>query len=552
MQDPDPNDSADIEYELEVSLLRDSFADFVRDAWHLIEPARPFVPNIASEAVIEHLQAIADGKLRRLLIALPPGLGKSSLASVAYPAWRLARDPRYRVICASHAHSLAVSASLKCRRVVESPWFQSRFPARLRSDENRSDYWATTHDGRRLAVGVGGALVGFRASEAIVDDSLSGADARSKTTRDATNTWFDESLSTRLDDPDRASMVAIQQRLHSSDLVGHLLELGGWEALVLPSEYEPTRKCTTSVWTDPRTEPGELLAPKLHSATFLAEQRHTLGTAGYSSMYLQNPTDDEGGLFQREFWRWHKPDGIAGGARRPRGCNELPAVAVPSKFDRVVISLDAAFKDLASSDAVCFLVLGVLGAERYVIDRRYGRMSFTNTVKTVLELVQLYPRATVLVEDKANGSAIIDTLKRSVPGIIPITPKESKESRAAACSPLVEAGNVLLPEGATWVGELVEEAAQFPKGANDDMVDALTQALNYLAAGMSDVERARKMLGLGAMLMEMTNPCWQAPAPAPAEPPTRKLADHEQPPEVQKAIEAAKNANVWEMYLRRQ
>ena len=516
MHDLDPNDSADIERELEVSLLRDSFADFVRGAWHLIEPARPYTPNIASDAVVEHLQAIADGRLRRLIVSISPGLGKSSLASVAYPAWRLARDPRYRVICASHAHSLAVTASLKCRRIVESPWFQARFPARLRADENRSDYWATTHDGRRLAVGVGGALVGFRASEAIVDDSLSGADARSKATREATNTWFDESLSTRLDDPDRASMCVIQQRLHSSDLVGHLLELGGWEALVLPAEYEPTRKCTTSVWTDPRTEPGELLAPELHSAAFLAEQRHTLGTAGFSSMYLQNPTDSEGGLFQREFWRWHKPDGVATGVRRPRGCNELPAVPLPSKFDRTIVSLDAAFKDLASSDAVCFLVLGVLGAERYVIDRRYGRMSFTNTVKTLLELVQLYPRATVLVEDKANGSAIIDVLKRSVPGIIPITPKESKESRAAACSPLVEAGNVLLPEGATWIGELVEEAAQFPKGANDDMVDALTQALNYIATGMSNVERARKLLGVGRALFGVANPGSQPAQSKPA------------------------------------
>lgn len=486
--------------QLEAELCRRSFADFVRTFWPQVEPARPFVPNLASDAVIEHLQAIGEGKLRRLLIALPPGLGKTTIASVLFPAWRLARDASYRVICASHAHSLAVTASLKTRRLVEHERYRSLFPSVvLRDDENRSDFWATTRDGRRLAVGVGGALVGFRAGEAIVDDSLNGADARSKATRDATNEWFDTSLSTRLDDPDRAAMTVIQQRLHSYDLIGHLLEMGGWEALVLPAEFERARRCVTSLWSDPRSEDGELLAPRIHSAEYLAEQKRVLGSSAYACVYGQSPSDDEGGLFLRGSWRFWKPDGVAADAsRRPRGCSDAPAVALPAG-GRVVISLDAAFKDLSTSDAVCFLIVRAVGAERYVLERRHGRMSFTTTVNTLRELAARYPGATFLVEDAANGTAVIDQCRRVVPNLVAVQPKESKEARAAACSPAVEAGQVFLPEGAGWLGDFVEECAAFPRGKHDDQVDALTQLLNYLATSDPDTERKRSGLLLNLL-----------------------------------------------------
>lgn len=470
-------------FELERSVLRDSLAEFIKAAWPLLEPnGRPYAPSVASEAVIAHLQAVGDGKIRKLLIALPPGSGKSTLATIAFLPWLWLKNPALRGIHASYAFELANTMSRRARRLVESAWYERISGIELRKDQNRSHDWANTQSGQRISVGVGGALTGYRADLAIIDDSLNAVDARSKATREGVNTWFDEALSTRLDKPDEAATIVIQQRLHSTDLIGHLLEQGGWDALILPAEYDPDRRTVTSIWEDPRSEAGEVLCPELHSQKFLAEQKHVLGTAAYAGQYLQDPQDAEGGLFQRQWWGFHKPDGTAAdSSRRPRGCDtERGAVALPSAFDRTIVSLDAAFKDLSTSDNVSFVVLGVLGAERYVIDHRLGKMGFTKTCEVLKELVRKYPGATVLVEDKANGSAILNSLQKVVPNLVPINPQGGKESRAAAVSPGVEAGQIFLPEGVSWLGEWVEEFAGFPRAKHDDQVDAFTQALNYL------------------------------------------------------------------------
>lgn len=468
------------------ALARRSFSSFVEQAWSLVEPARPYVRSTASEAIVEHLQAVGDGRIRRLLVALPPGLGKSTFCSVLYPAWRFARDPSWRGVFGSHAHTLAVRDSLRTRRLVQSPWFKQQFGVELRDDENRSDYWATTAEGRRIAVGVDGALVGFRATEALVDDPLNTVDARSKTTRDHTNRWFVEALSTRLDDPDNAPRIVIQQRLHSDDLIGYLLAAGGWEALILPAEYDARRRTTTCIWEDPRTEPSQLLAPQLHSRDFLDRQRVELGSAAYSCQYLQSPTDDEGGMFQREWWGFYK---TTARLRRPFGATDKPAVELPKRFDHRVISIDCAFKGGPDNDYVVMLVLGVHRADRYVLDVVRRQLDFTSTCKQVRALAASYPFAKILIEDAANGPAVISALAREVAGLIPVRPDGGKEARAAAISPQVESGNVFLPEGAPWVADFIDELAAFPRGKHDDQVDAFSQALGHAASRAASVTR---------------------------------------------------------------
>lgn len=471
---------------IRAALARRSFAAFVEQAWPLVEPAHAYVPNVATDAIVEHLQAVGDGRIRRLLVALPPGLGKSTLCSVLYPSWRFARDPSWRGIFASHAHNLAMRDSLRTRRLVESPWFKQSFGVELHADENRNDYWATTAEGRRIAVGVGGALVGYRASDAVVDDSLNGVDARSKTTRDSTNRWFVENLTTRLDDPDNASRIVIQQRLHSDDLIGYLLAAGGWEALILPAEYDPRRRTTTNIWADPRSLPNELLAPSLHSREFLDRQRIELGTAAYSCQYLQSPTDDEGGMFLREWWGFYK---TSSRLRRPFGASDRAAVELPKKFDHRVISIDCSFKGGPDNDYVVMLVLGVHRADRYVLEVARKQLDFTGTCKQVKALAAQYPFAKILIEDAANGPAVISALAREVSGLIPVRPDGGKEARAAAISPQVESGNVFLPEGAPWVADFIDELAAFPRGKHDDQVDAFSQALGHAAMRASNITR---------------------------------------------------------------
>jgi predicted phage terminase large subunit-like protein len=464
----------------------------------------PYVPNVASDAIIRHLQAVADGQISRLAISTSPASGKSTLL-VLFGAWLLLRRPQARSIHASHALDLARRDSARTRRLIESDAYRALVAGAwtLRDDANRLDHFETTAGGHRIALGVGGALTGLRAGSGgviAIDDSLNAVDARSKAVRDAVNDWFDQAVSTRLD-PGDGGIVLVQQRLHSQDLIGHALELGGFESLILPSEYDSSRRCVTSVWSDPRTVDGALLAPEIHSADFLAEQKRILGTAGYAAQYLCNPTDDEGGLFKREAWRYWKPDGTAPTtSRRPAGAWDGPAVPLPDR-GRVLVSLDATFKDAATSDNVCFLVILAAGAERYVLERRHGKMSFTRTCEVLQELAEAYRGAVFLVEDKANGSAILDALKKVVPNMLGISPRESKEARAAAVSPAVSGGQVYLPDGAPWLGDFIEEAASFPLGKHDDQVDALSQALAWAVAELKpsvwDHFRARNRGGHG-------------------------------------------------------
>jgi predicted phage terminase large subunit-like protein len=470
----DRESQAKLKQLVQIERAKRSFERFVELAWDEVEPARKYVSNGASKALIKHLQAVGDGRIKRLVIAIPPGSGKSTLCGVLFPAWQWARKPAWRVITASHAHSLAVRDSLRMRRLIESEWYRERFAInwKLREDQNRNDDFENTLSGRRLAVGVGGALTGSRANCAIIDDSLNAVDANSSVEIAKVNEWFDQALSTRLDDPDNASIVVIQQRLHDNDLIGHLTRRGGFELLVLPAEYDPERPTKTSIWQDERTESGQILAPEIHSARFLAEQRKVLGSFGYANQYQQSPIPQEGGIFKLSWFKYF---------------DEAP------KFEEIVISVDCAAKQTTTGSNTAILVGGRKDANRYLLDLVVGHFSTSETVTLIKTLAAKYNPSRILVEEKAAGPSVIEHLKTEFSNIIPINPgSDSKESRAMAIQPQVEAGSVLLLKGAPWVDEFLAEVCAFPKGSKDDRVDTMTQLLNYwrVSGGLLLLERA--------------------------------------------------------------
>lgn len=440
---------------------RESFGTFVRQAWPLVEPARPFVANRAAEAIILHLQAVGDAQIKRLLIAVSPGIGKSTLASVLFPAWMWTRRPAWRAIFASYAHGLAVRDSLRTRRLIESPWYREHFatPAgwELRHDQNRADDFENTRTGRRVATSVDGAVTGTRANHVTVDDSLNAVDAHSKAAIEKANRWYDEALPSRFDDPENATRIVIQQRLREDDLIGHLVERGGYEQLILPTEYESSRRCVTSIWRDPREVDGELIAPEIHSRAFVEQLKVDLGSYGYAGQYQQRPAPAEGGMFKLAWFRRF---------------DELPP-----KIDQLVISVDATFGSETGS-RVSVLCLARAGVARFVVDNDTRHMGFKETCDAVLAMRKRWPNALrVLVEKKANGAAVIEQLQRQITGVIAVEPKGGKESRAAAIQPTVEAGNVYVPRVAPWVDDFLYELSVFPAGARDDQVDALSQCL---------------------------------------------------------------------------
>jgi hypothetical protein len=260
-------------------LARRRFREFIRQFWSVVEPARPLISNWHVDAIADHLQAISEGRIKNLLINVPPGHGKSLIVSVLWPAWQWIRTEKgaeWRGLFASYNGGLAVRDSVRCRALLESPCYRETFRPvwKLAGDQNEKNYFANTKSGFRLSLSVGGHGTGFRGDAIVVDDPLNASDQYSESARREAIFWFDQVMSSRLNDMESGNKIIIMQRLHEKDLSGHVLERGSYEHLCLPSEFEPERRSMTSIgWCDPRTEPGEVLFPALYSRTVLDQAR---------------------------------------------------------------------------------------------------------------------------------------------------------------------------------------------------------------------------------------------------------------------------------------
>jgi predicted phage terminase large subunit-like protein len=473
-----PNLLAEIEQEKAERHLR----EFVRQAWPVLEPDTPFVPGRHIEAICAHLQAVTEGRIRRLLICMPPRHMKSLLVAVLWPCWEWIRHPARRWLYCSYAGSLAVRDSVKCRRLLESPWYRQRWGDRfeLTSDQNEKSRFENDRSGYRISLGVGGAATGEGGDRVIVDDPHNVKDATSDIIRQGVLDWWDQVMSTRLNDLKTGAMVIVMQRVHENDLAGQVLRQGGYDSLILPAEYEGDSHLTSIGWRDHRREPGELLWPERFGSEEIAALKKTMGSYAAAAQLQQRPAPAEGGILKRQWWRFWRQ--------------------LPSAFDEVIQSWDCAFKGSADSDYVVGQVWGRKGADKYLLDQVRSRMDCPATIQAVRKLSEKWPQAQrKLVEDKANGPAVIDMLRHQISGLVAVNPEGGKESRAHGVSAQIEAGNVYLPEPGTapWVNELIEECAMFPQGAHDDQVDALTQALVRLGNS-----RARLHFGSFARINE--------------------------------------------------
>lgn len=479
--------------------------DFLAQSWPIIEPSMGLIDSWHMEDICYVLQhGVATGQVTRLVLNIPPGHSKSNIVSVAFPAWMWLLNPKWRSLYGTYEHKLAERDSIRTRDVVTSDWYQNTFKPnwQLKQDSNAKHLFTNTVSGFRMATTVGGKGTGWRVDAVVADDPLNSIDTMSEAKRKRAIYWWGKAISNRLKNPNTGTLVVVMQRLHAEDLSGHLERLGGYEHMRLPSYYEVKRKSqvyfkrpdpeTGEVvkllgWEDRRTEEGELLFPALYGKDVLERARTIdLGSDGFAGQHQQRPTAAEGGMFKRAHWRFWKPDGKAppNAHPRPDGCMSpelMPAVPIPA-LDRIIISLDCAFKDKPKNDYVCFLVIGVCKAQKFLLGRVKKRISFSLTLAHMRQLVEQWPQSTArLIEDKANGPAVIDTLSSEISGIIAIEPYGGKQARASAIQPQVEAGNVFLPEGEAWLGDFVDELAEFPNGLNDDQVDALSQALIWLA-----------------------------------------------------------------------
>lgn len=419
------------------------------------------------KAVCDALDALEHGEISRLMIFMPPQHGKSELVSRRFPAYCLGRNPDARVAACSYSSDLAQQFNRAVQRIVDSDDYRDVFPAtclngkRIVTDargaylRNSDSFEIVGRTGQYHSVGVMGPLTGKSVDIGIIDDPVKDqVEASSETFRNRLWEWYNDVFCTRLHNGSR--ILLTMTRWHEDDLAGRIMaaEREKWRII----KYPAIREDMTDP-TDPRNL-GDALWPEKHSAERILEQKR-ISERTYASLYQQRPAPMEGGLFKRVWFKtWV----------------ELP------ELDRVILSWDCTFQEQGSSFVVG-QAWGKAGANAFLLDQMRGKWDFPDTVRKIRELRNRFPMSReILIEAKANGQAIIDTLRNEIPGIIAITPHESKEARASAVSYAVEGGNVYLPPitEAPWIDEALHELTVFPNGANDDIVDCLTQALERM------------------------------------------------------------------------
>lgn len=463
--------------------------EFLQQSWSIVEPGVEFTPGWHIQVICEHLQAITNKEIRKLLVNIPPRHSKSTIISVIYPVWQWLHNPSEQFLTASYSAVLSTRDAMKSRRLLLSPWFQERWGERLvlTADQSAKARYENTSRGYRIATSVGGTATGEGGSVLILDDPHGAQDAQSDAMRGNALDWFSMVWSTRLNDPKRDSMITIMQRLHEQDVSGHILnELGDWEHVCLPAEYDQVHRSTKVFPSgfDPRTEPGSLLWPERFDQKTLDSLKKSLGEYGSSGQLQQAPSPAGGGLLKTShFQLWPANTG-------------LPA------FDYVVQSVDPAQTEKTTGDPTAFTAWGVFtyDAKRcaMLLDAWAMHLAYPQLrEKLIVEWRSLYGKTqnhkgrrpdVILIEEKSSGLSIMQDLRQANVPVVGYNPgRADKISRAHRVAPLLELDALYIPESqkergkpVSWARAFLDQVSKFPVAAHDDYVDTMSQAIIYL------------------------------------------------------------------------
>jgi predicted phage terminase large subunit-like protein len=511
-----------------VPVLPTTLKDFVREAWHLLEPVSPLVWNWHLDLICDYLTLIKEGNFKDkstlqpegIIFNVPPRTMKSLLITVFFPIWVWTTDPARRFMFVSYSEKLSTQHSVYRRSLIESEWYQRNWHHvfSLSRDQNVKSHYENSKRGTMFSTGMQATATGMGGDILIFDDPLNPEQAISQLEREAVNVRFDTTFRSRINDPVTGVKIIIMQRLHELDLTGHVLarESNRWTHVSLPaiapedktwtfpsaalkSDQEPDPKLTVT------QKAGALLWPERLPQSFLDGQRIGMGSWAFNGQYQQSPAPIEGGIIKRAWVRFYR---------------ELPA-----HFDFMVQSWDCTFSGGADNDFVAGQVWGRSGGRYYMLPyRAYERLDFGPTMAAIKSCHAKFPRAhAILIEDKANGPAIISELQKEIPGVVAVNPEGGKLARAQATAPLWEAGSIELPDpqifGASWMEDYLHNICAFPKAAHDDDMDATSQALIYmrsrLGGGIVDFYRQQSAaIATGQIQLSGTRSSSEAPRAA--------------------------------------
>jgi len=444
--------------------LAEDFSAFVMKVFETVSSGDVFLPNWHIDAMTYAAGRVMGGEITRLIVTVPPRHLKSIIFSVALPAFLLGRDPTKRIVCVSYSNELAVKHANDFRAVLSSAWYRRIFQnTRISRDKDTQTETMTTERGYRLATSLGGTLTGRGADLIVLDDPQKPEEALSETARNGAAQWFDTTLLSRLDSKSEGAVVLVMQRLHQDDLAGRLLEKGGWQHLKIPAIAQGNEEVEVGHRRIYRREAGTVIDPDRESIADLEQLKKSMGALHFSAQYQQEPIPLEGNLIKRQ---WFKEYEVA------------PAF---TDTDKLVISIDTAMKGDELADFSVATVWLARGDHSYLIDLWRERVDYPNLKHAVWRLRERYPRATLLIEDKGSGTSLIQELRANNIGVIAINPEGDKPTRCAAISAQFESGCVFFPKSAPWLDDLKAELLGFPGAKNDDQVDSVTQALNWMA-----------------------------------------------------------------------
>jgi predicted phage terminase large subunit-like protein len=452
------------------AMLAVDFRAFIEFTFGVLRPGTPFRPNWHIDAMAYKLSQIASGEVKRLIITLPPRNLKSICASVALPAWFLGHHPSERVLAVSYSDALAKTHANDFRRVVSDPLYQAIFPAMQVSRETDSEIH-TSLRGRRYATSIEGTLTGRGGNLAIIDDPLKLNDAQSESARKRSIEWYRSTLVTRPDDKKAARIVVVMQRVHEEDLVGYLLEQGGFEVLNLPAIAQSNASYELGPGEVYERRKGELLHPSHEPAEVLRELKKNMGSYAFSAQYQQSPIPPGGRIIKRKWFE-----------RYQSLCHE--------PGDRILISWDIALSESETGDYSVGVVLLCRNETFYVLEVVRGKFPFDQLKPQIIDLKQRYGPSTLLIEESPISHGLIQSLQESRMNVVTVRPDRSKESRVISQSDLFEGGSVFFPEKASWLEEFENELLAFP-GRHDDQVDALIQGLAWKREGFGFKQSGR-------------------------------------------------------------